>query len=199
MQKTSDSTGQEFSLVILDFDDSAFWSQVDIRSENQCWLWRGNVRSGSKMSSDGEECGYDYGFFVFDGRSMAAHRFAYLSEFGGFDEAFLVCHRCDNPLCVNPRHLFLGDQRANKIDADIKGRSNVSGGKSRSYLDRRDVSVIRALLRMGYSTTDVARKFLKGSSHISSIRTEKSWPGISACDASLVPEKFQDKQQRIPW
>jgi hypothetical protein len=63
-----------------------------------------------------------YGTMQFHGKTMQAHRFAYLTLVGSIPNAMLVCHRCDVPLCVNPAHLFLGTDADNLIDSIRKGR-----------------------------------------------------------------------------
>jgi hypothetical protein len=56
------------------------------------------------------------------GRKVLAHRFSYALHYGVDPGDRLVCHTCDNPRCVNPKHLFLGDHRANNLDCKNKGR-----------------------------------------------------------------------------
>lgn len=63
---------------------------------------------------------------------ILAHRMAYIFEYGQFDSSFKVCHRCDNPKCVNPEHLFLGTQSQNLSDASKKKR--LRGQKNHSPL-----------------------------------------------------------------
>jgi hypothetical protein len=90
---------------------SRFWGKVDIQHIDKCWNWKGYI------NSDG------YGNFSVDGkRRWHAHRVAYILTFGDVPEGIKVCHKCDNPSCANPNHLFLGTQKDNVQDAVRKGR-----------------------------------------------------------------------------
>lgn len=95
-----------------------FFKQVIKTSE--CWLWTGN------KDNDG------YGKFSIriDGKRFyfRAHRFIYEFVCGIFDANLFVCHRCDNPTCVNPDHLFLGTAKDNNNDATRKGRYKAPSG-----------------------------------------------------------------------
>lgn len=70
----------------------------------------------------GDRLKYGYGRIWFRGKTRLAHRIAYLYFKGEFDESKYVCHSCDNPACVNPKHLFLGDAKLNMQDKVRKGR-----------------------------------------------------------------------------
>lgn len=92
-----------------------FWQKV--QKEDYCWQWT----AGSLP-----EPGFGYGKIRVGGRGSkiaVAHRVSWFLEHGAWpsDEA-VVCHRCDNPKCVRPEHLFLGTQKENIRDCIAKGR-----------------------------------------------------------------------------
>jgi hypothetical protein len=89
--------------------EERFWRHVDKSSD--CWVW-----TGYRHHRDG------YGHFKLDRKPVRAHRMSYEFEHGKIPEGMNVCHRCDNPPCVRPDHLFLGDQSVNLKDAYEKGR-----------------------------------------------------------------------------
>lgn len=82
-----------------------------------CWMWTGGIVHG-------------YGCWEVDGRRERAHRWAWELFVGPIPEGMHVLHRCDNPPCVNPNHLFLGTQTDNVQDMDAKGR------RRNQYADR---------------------------------------------------------------
>lgn len=88
-----------------------FWEKVERGAPDACWPWRAN------MGTDG------YGKFWRDGKSHHASRIAWELTFGPIPEATNnVLHRCDNPRCCNPAHLFVGTRRDNRQDMLRKGR-----------------------------------------------------------------------------
>lgn len=89
-----------------------FWSNAEIRRENECWPWKGTC-----IAKDGR------GTFRLNGRNYSAPSVS-LRLFAGPPPAGkpFACHTCDNPNCVNPGHLWWGSTQDNAIDASNKGR-----------------------------------------------------------------------------
>jgi hypothetical protein len=143
-----------------------FWNQVD--KSGGCWTWKG------RKSRKG------HGRFAFPSeikwRFVSAHRYSYFLYYGDFDPYLLVCHRCDNPPCVRPDHLFLGTHSDNMQDALKKGRRRVGSDHWSSKLDEDSVREIRELYAGKLSSqSELARRFGVGRTTISRIIRRKMW------------------------
>lgn len=88
--------------------ESRLWSQVE--KSPGCWVWTGYLRNGQ------------HGAMSINDREIYVHRLSYAIHHGPIPQGKVVCHRCDNPPCVQPDHLFLGDQQDNVSDMRAKGR-----------------------------------------------------------------------------
>lgn len=89
-----------------------------VKKTDGCWLWTGHTDSGG------------YGMIKRFGKMKKAHRISYELHVGKIPKGLFVCHRCDNPPCVNPTHIFIGTARENFIDAIEKGRVHQKSGSS---------------------------------------------------------------------
>jgi hypothetical protein len=92
-----------------------FWPKVRIAGPNDCWLWMAERKKSG------------YGKIRIAGRQTMAHRVAWTLTHGLIPKGMKICHRCDNPPCCNPSHLWLGTQTENIADMDRKGRRDTSG------------------------------------------------------------------------
>lgn len=143
-----------------------FWSKVRKDGPNGCWRW-----CGSHFANG-------YAAFWLDGQNHIAARVSFFLAHGRWPEPF-VLHRCDNPDCVNPEHLFEGDQSANMQDREAKGRAkHLKGEQHRSAkLTAAEVEEIRRLLRApsrGLGKA-LARRFGVTPSLITNIKKRRVW------------------------
>ena len=153
-----------------------FWSKVE--KTDECWNW-----TADKFSN-----GYGKLRVKHDGRlrQLGAHRIAYLlTHFEVPDDRF-VCHSCDNPLCVNPKHLWLGTQADNMRDASSKDRVRGTYGKFRepdcagekngqAKLTQSQVDEIRERYAAGVRQKQLAEKFGVLQSTISKLVKHQRW------------------------
>lgn len=79
--------------------------------------------SGYSIKSNGRET-HRYGRIKVGGIGILTHRYAYQLAHGEIPAGMSVCHRCDNPLCCNPEHLFIGTHKENMRDMSDKGRAS---------------------------------------------------------------------------
>jgi hypothetical protein len=131
-----------------------FWSKVKVGGPHECWLW-----TGSRIPSW-------HGQMYLNGRPQYVHRISWEWAHGPIADGMQVLHRCDVPICVNPAHLFLGDQVANLKDAAAKGRFHVPRPRSQK-LSPEQLKDIDALLDAGELQVRIAERYGVSESWVS--------------------------------
>ena len=142
----------------------AFWTKIQITKD--CWSWIGSRNS------------WGYGTLRLNREYLRAHRVMWEFINGEIPNGLFVCHRCDNPPCVNPAHLFLGTNRENMQDAKAKGRTTQGERHPCAVLTERKVRRIRALANDGVGPTKIGEMFGIQMKNASLIIRGKSWRHI---------------------
>ncbi len=137
-----------------------FWKMVTKGSA--CWTWTGSL-GGSR-----------YGVFKLNGKLIKAHRASWVFSGQTIPDGMKVLHRCDNPVCVNPDHLFIGTQCDNILDMENKGRGRHPSGvdHSNAKLSATSVEFIR---NSGDSMADLARKFGVSRQAVFKVKRNITW------------------------
>ena len=136
-----------------------------VDSSGDCWVWTGSRN------------GFGYGQMSVNGRPRGAHRVSYEMHVGPIPKGMEVCHRCDNPPCVNPDHLFLGTHAENMADSLAKGRAARMLGEdaSSAKLTAAQVDLIRRMSLGGMPNPAIARQFGVHTSTVWSAVVGKTW------------------------
>ena len=156
--------GHHHSLTI----HQRFWEKVDT-SSGECWEWLGSRNESG------------YGRFRIGTKTVRASRASILLSGGEIPDSMLALHRCDNPACVRPSHLYVGTHRDNTRDMVKRGRARVPHGESSplSKLTERDVRFIRKSYAAGMGTCrQIAERFGVCDSHVSAIINRKRWAHV---------------------
>lgn len=131
-----------------------------------CWEWKGTKNKKG------------YGQVKYNGGRFYVHRLSYLIFIGDFYENKCVCHSCDNPSCINPKHLWLGTPKENTQDMIKKGRrfDNSKDNHPLSKLTIKDVISIKKEYSIGDKTQkEIAKDFGVVHQTISAILNNKRW------------------------
>jgi hypothetical protein len=163
--------------------EERFWKLVD--KSGDCWTWKASLTT------------HGYGQFVLPyHHHIGAHRFAYELENGPVPAGLVVCHRCDNPPCVNPAHLWVGTQGDNLRDMHGKGRGNTDswplaveasrtadrphGEKHHNaHMTAEKIRALRKMRQDGATYDAIALEFGIGKSLVAQIITRKTWKHVT--------------------
>ncbi len=142
------------------------WNKKEIAwkvDENNCWICTSHKTDA-----------YGYPACKRNNKLIKIHRLFYEKHCGKIPINMQVCHKCDNPTCINPEHLFLGTHLDNMRDMDAKGRRTVGEMSPHSKLTEKDVKQIRYVL-LNTSRKKIAEKFNISINYVSVLRKGLKW------------------------
>lgn len=150
-----------------------FLNYVIIGIEDECWLWIGATN------------GRGYGRLEYERVYQQAHRVSFKIFCHEIPRDINVLHNCDNTICVNPKHLFLGTQQDNVNDMIAKDRASFAGDRPligsqhpRALLNEEQVRDIKKMLINGYRHRDIADHYGVARQTITNISTGQKWSHI---------------------
>jgi hypothetical protein len=148
-----------------------FWQKVDVKTPDECWVWTANKYPNG------------YGQIAASAhKKLLSHRVSWELHFGPIPEGLNVCHKCDNRVCCNPTHLFLGTTAENIADkiAKRRGRTgSVFGSENnKSKLTRPQVIEMHRLRGEGLSQRALARQFGLAKSSVVAILRGNHWKEV---------------------
>lgn len=135
------------------------WTKVD--KSGECWNWTGRTHR------------FGYGEITFNGEKQGTHRVAWVLANGPIPTGLSVLHRCDNPRCVRPDHLFLGTQTDNQRDMREKGR-HIKGSRH-PHARLTETEAIEIQRSAGVSALALARKYGVSKVTVRNIQLGRRW------------------------
>lgn len=133
------------------------------RPDGDCIIYTGHLNE------------HGYGQITISGKTLSAHRLSYEVHKGKIGAGLVIRHTCDNPPCINPKHLVLGTPADNSRDA-VERRRNAFGERNAGHkLKEEQVLEIYELVQRGMTHTSLAERFSVGSSTIGRIARKESW------------------------
>lgn len=144
-----------------------YFAHVDMSGgPDACWPWKGSRRRNG------------YGRLERDGRGVAATHVALELDGRPLGPGQYALHRCDNPPCVNPAHLYAGDSKDNALDMLARGRQRRGADNPNSRLTAERVREIRALFTAGVTVRQLACRFDIAESTVRQVVTGKTWTQV---------------------
>jgi hypothetical protein len=157
----------------------SLWGRIDRSGgPDACWPWKRSLNTD----------GYAARHVVIDGILTSPHRHVYRLHHGVDPGDLNVCHSCDNPVCNNPRHLWIGTQRQNLEDAIAKGRPIIAGPGVRNRNAKLSDELVRLIRSTAGNTTQLAQWVGVNRATINNVRAGRSWRHVADDDVPVAAE-----------
>lgn len=150
-------------------DIARFWSKVDIKSEDECWNW---LSYKDKDNYGGFTIRFNEKYYTYK-----CHRISYTLNKGNILEGMCVCHACDNPSCVNPKHLFMGTIQENVTDMVNKNRQAKLKGEKQNGAKLTEKQVLE-IRNSNFTYKELANKYGVSRGYIGHIKNRRNWSHI---------------------
>lgn len=176
-------------------EEERYWAKVDKGGLDGCWEWTAATNRAG------------YGIFLARGTCVLAHRYGWRLATGDDPGELCVLHHCDNPVCQNPSHHFLGTRADNAADRNRKGRQARGERQGAAVLTEEVIHAFHARYRSGASIPQIAKEMGLQKGTLASVRRGLSWahlgldwgsrPGRLAPDSvRVIRERFATGESR---
>lgn len=148
--------------------EETLWRRVIVGEPDECWEWQGHrIKTG-------------YGRLRFQGRRVLAHRLAdFIARHTEIPEGIEIIHTCDNPPCVNPRHLQRATHKENMEDRDRKLRGAKGESNGRAKLTEHEVREIIRLRQDDVRVAEIAARFGISQRHVYALSNGAWWKHLT--------------------
>jgi len=154
-------------MELTDIQLERFWEKVDVSDPCVCWEW------------NAAKHGKGYGAITIDSKVWLSHRVSWIIHYGDIPDGMFICHHCDNRSCVNPTHLFLGDNSANMLDMYEKGRGDTRPRGTQTWTSKLTEEDVVDIFYDPDSSRVIAKKYGIAHSGVSNIKSGKSWKHVT--------------------
>lgn len=150
-----------------------FWEKVNIiLDKDSCWNWCAGLRSRG------------YGAFKYNKKTMLAHRVVYIL-LKRLDPNLLVCHRCDNKLCVRPSHLYQGTYSDNMQDCLLRHRFALGSNHGNAKLSENQIKQIKNKIKLGQSCYSIAKEYEVSKGTILHVKWGIIWKHVGVVESRI--------------